>query len=78
MQTDLNAESIHEGVNWRSKDVTQGQQERLESPTVTLTCHVGTRYITAPEVRLNTRYINFTRGTSSGGVYVPCIYTHAR
>ena len=31
------AESTHKGVNWRSKDVTQVQQRRPESPTVTLT-----------------------------------------
>ena len=32
-------ESTHKGVNWRSKYVTQVQQQRPESPTVTqLTC----------------------------------------
>ena len=33
------AESTHRGVNWRSKDVTQTQQQRPESPAVTLTWH---------------------------------------
>ena len=33
------AESTHKGVNQSSKDVTQAQQQRLESPTVTLTWH---------------------------------------
>ena len=32
-------ESTHKGVNLRSKYVTQGQQQRPESPTVTLTWH---------------------------------------
>ena len=31
-----------------------------------------------PGMRVNTRHINCTRGTSSSGVYVPCIYSHAR
>ena len=29
-------------------------------------------------MRVNTRYINSSTGTSSGGIYGPCIYTHAR
>ena len=33
------AESTHKGVNQRSKDVTQAQQQRPESPAVTLTWH---------------------------------------
>ena len=32
-------ESTHKGVNQHSKDVTQTQQQRPESPTVTLTWH---------------------------------------
>ena len=31
--------STHKGVNWRSKDITNAQQQRPESPTVTLTWH---------------------------------------
>ena len=30
-------QSAHKGINWRSKDVTKTQQQRVESPTVTLT-----------------------------------------
>ena len=33
------AESTHKGVNQRWKDVTQTQQQRPESPTVTSTWH---------------------------------------
>ena len=33
------AESTHKGVNLHPKDVTQTQQQRPESPTVTLTWH---------------------------------------
>ena len=33
------SESTHKGVNQRSKYVTQVQQQRPESPTVTLTWH---------------------------------------
>ena len=33
------AQSTHKGVNWRSKDVTQIQQQRPESPTITITWH---------------------------------------
>ena len=32
-------ESTHKGVNYRSKYLTQVQQQRPESPTVTLTWH---------------------------------------
>ena len=41
----MSAESINEGVNEHSKDVTQTPQhfERPESPTVTLTWH-GSKY----------------------------------
>ena len=46
----------HKRVNWRSKYVTQVQQQRPESPKVTLT----------------------SSGCTSGGVYAPCIYMHAR
>ena len=35
----LSQESTHKGVNQRSKYVTQAQQERPQSPTVTLTWH---------------------------------------
>ena len=31
----------HKEVNWRSKDVTQTEKQRLESPTVTLTWHAS-------------------------------------
>ena len=37
----LTIESTHKGVNQRSKDVTQTQQQRAESPTVTLTWHAS-------------------------------------
>ena len=53
--------STHEGVNQHSTVVTKTQQQRPESPTVTLTWHVSK-----------------CRGCTSGGVYVPCIYSHAR
>ena len=59
------AESTHKGVNKRSKVVTQAQQQRHELPTGTLSWHACK----------NTTYVNSTRGT---GVYVPCIYAHAR
>ena len=59
------AESTHKGVNKRSKVVTQAQQQRHESPTGTLSWHTCK----------NTTYVNSTRGT---GIYVPCIFTHAR
>ena len=41
------AESTHEVVKYRPKDVTQTQQQRLESPTVTLIWHASKykRYI---------------------------------
>ena len=35
------AESTHKGVNQRSKYVTQVQQQRPESPAVTLTWHAS-------------------------------------
>ena len=35
LQTFDIAESTHKGVNWRSKDVTQPQQQTPESPMVT-------------------------------------------
>ena len=63
----------------RSKYITQIQQQRPELPTVTLT---GMRTIS-----INTRCINSTRYSqphlacvycTSGGVYVPCVYMHAR
>ena len=34
-------DSTHKGVNQRSKDATQTQQQRPESPTVTLTWHAS-------------------------------------
>ena len=64
------AVSTDKGVNWRSKYVTQVQQQRPASPTVTLTCH-ACKY----EVhQLHQRYSKRT----SGRVYVPYIYAHAR
>ena len=60
--------------------VTQVQQQRPELPTVTLTWH-ACRY----KVHNSTWgtfsvgvCILYNRGCTSGGVYVPCIYTHAR
>ena len=50
----LCTESTHKGVNQRSKYVTEVKQQRPESPTVTLS-----------GMRVNTRYINSTKGTSS-------------
>ena len=38
---EISVESTHKGVNQRSKDVTQTQQQRPESPTVTLTWHAS-------------------------------------
>ena len=78
-------ESTHKGVNQRSKYVTQVQQQRPESPRVTLTWHackykvhklhqrymrVNTKYKVH---KLHQRYIY--RGCTSDGIYVPCIYT---
>ena len=37
------SEPINKGVNYCSKDVTQTQQQRPESPTVTLTWHASKR-----------------------------------
>ena len=37
----LTSESTPKGVNYGSKDVTQTQQQRFESPTVTLTWHAS-------------------------------------
>ena len=37
------------GVNYRSKDVTQTQQKRLASPTVTFASHANTRCINSTE-----------------------------
>ena len=45
------SESIHKGVNQRSKYITQVQQQRPESHW-------------SPGMLVNTRYINSTRGTS--------------
>ena len=36
-----NAQSAHKGVNYHPKDVTQAQQRRPESPTVTPTWHAS-------------------------------------
>ena len=33
---------------------------------------------TSPGMRVNARYINSTGGCTSGAVYVPCVYSHAR
>ena len=63
------------GVNQRSKHVTQVQQQRPESPKVTLTWH-------ACKYKVRKLHQRYPRGTfwgrTSGGVDVPCIYTHAR
>ena len=48
--------SSHKGANWRSKDVTQAQQQRPELPTVTLTWH-ACEIPFSPGMRVNTRYI---------------------
>ena len=50
------AESVCKGVNLCSEVITQTQQQRPESPAVTLTWHV---------CKFCTRDINLTRGTSS-------------
>ena len=47
---------INQSVNQRSGDVTKTHQQRPDLPTVTLT-RLG--------MRVNTRYINSTKGTSS-------------
>ena len=65
--------SANKGVNQRSKDVTQTQQQRPESPTVALTWHASKH-----KVHKLHRYICTTGGvyvpcsTQTGGVYVPC------
>ena len=64
------AESTHKGVNQRSKDVTQAQQQRPESPTVTLTWHVC-KYKTYYKLRQR-----FILKCTSDGIYVPCIIAH--
>ena len=50
----LQTDATNKGGNQRSKDVTQTQQRRPESPTVL-----------SPGMPVNTRYMNFTRGTVS-------------
>ena len=45
------------GVNQRSKDVTQTQQQRLESPTLTLTWHASKHKVH----KLHERYILWFR-----------------
>ena len=110
------AESTRKGVNWRSKYVTQIQQQRPESPVVTLTWHAYKYKVHKLHQRcilqiledvplvefmslvfthmpgeilrmhlwwsLCTLYLHACQvrfwGCTSGGVYVPCIYTHAR
>ena len=54
-----------------SKYVTQVQQQRPDSPTVTLTWHACKYKVhkPSPGMRVNTRYINFTRDTSSNVVH---------
>ena len=42
--------STDKEVNQHSKDVTQTQQQRLESPTLTLTWHASKRFKTPPEI----------------------------
>ena len=48
--------NTHKGVNYCSKDATRAQQQRSESPMVTLNWHA---------CKINTRHVNSTRGTSS-------------
>ena len=59
----------HKGVNWHSKYITQVQQQRPKSPTVTLTWHACKHKVRKLHLRsgmhVNTRYINSTRGTPS-------------
>ena len=54
MKESLCEQSVNKGVDSRSKDVTQTQQQKPESPTITLTWHAG-KY----------KVHNSTRGTSS-------------
>ena len=46
-------DSVHKGVNQRSKDVTQTQQERSESPVIALTWHANEYKVR----KLHQRYI---------------------
>ena len=65
------AESTRNGVTLCAIYVTLVQQQRPESPTVTLTWHARKYKVHKLHqscIRVNTRYIN-----SRGGVYVPCI-----
>ena len=62
-------QSTHKGVNLRSKDVTQAQQQRPQYPTKTLSWHASkckvhklNQRILSPGLRVNTRYINSIRG----------------
>ena len=50
------AESTHKGVNQRSKDVTQTQQQRPELPTVTLTWHASTYKVQTPPTATSNAY----------------------
>ena len=50
-------ESTHKGVNWRSEDIIQTQQQRPES--------------LSPGMQVNTQYINSTRCTAGMWVNVP-------
>ena len=59
-QNSSSPKSTDKGVNQHSKDVTQTQQQRPESPTVTLTWHAS-KY----------KYINSIRGTSSTSSSTP-------
>ena len=63
------AESTNEGDNQHSKVVTQAQQ-RPELPIVTLTWHTS---------KYNVRNVALVgKGFTSGSVYTPHIYLHAR
>ena len=43
------AKSAHKGVNWRSKDVTQAQQQRYESSQVPLVEFIYLVFICTPD-----------------------------
>ena len=67
------AQSTNKRVNYHSKDATQTQHQRPQSPTVW----------PSPSMRGGTRDINSTRRylwcslCTSSGVYAPCIHLHA-
>ena len=60
LQVMFPAASTHKGANYRSKDVTQVQKQRPESPTVTLTWHA----CKCKAHKLHQRYILSIRKTS--------------